>query len=59
MLFNCSVFQNVANGLSGTPMAQLPHEEKRKLVEEACKAAYADEFIERLPQVRWKSDPDW
>ncbi|CAM1507486.1 Fc.00g071270.m01.CDS01 [Cosmosporella sp. VM-42] len=49
VLFNGTVFQNVAYGLSGTPQAELPHDEKYKLVENACKAAYAYEFIEKLP----------
>ncbi|KAF7559914.1 hypothetical protein G7046_g4252 [Stylonectria norvegica] len=50
VLFNGSVFQNVASGLAGTPQAELPVEEKYKLVEEACKAAYAYEFVEKLPK---------
>jgi ATP-binding cassette subfamily B (MDR/TAP) protein 1 len=32
-------------------MAQLPEDEKQKLVEEACRSAYAEEFIEKLPKV--------
>jgi ATP-binding cassette, subfamily B (MDR/TAP), member 1 len=50
IMFNGTVYQNVAYGLSGTPMADLPDEEKQKLVEDACKAAYAHEFVERLPK---------
>ncbi|KAH6894643.1 P-loop containing nucleoside triphosphate hydrolase protein [Thelonectria olida] len=50
VLFNGTVFQNVAYGLSGTPQATLPDDEKYKLVKDACKAAYAYEFIERLPK---------
>ncbi|KAK3364499.1 P-loop containing nucleoside triphosphate hydrolase protein [Lasiosphaeria hispida] len=50
VLFNGTVFQNVANGLSGTPMADLDDEHKRKLVEDACLAAFAHEFIEEMPR---------
>lgn len=32
-------------------MATLPEAEKRRLVVEACEAAYAHGFIERLPNV--------
>ncbi|KAH7112747.1 hypothetical protein B0J13DRAFT_657575 [Dactylonectria estremocensis] len=48
-LFSGSIFQNVVDGLTGTDMANLPEDEKRKLVIEACKSAYAHDFIERLP----------
>ncbi|KPM36679.1 Multidrug resistance protein 1 [Neonectria ditissima] len=48
-LFSGSIFQNVADGLTGTVMADFSEEERRKLVVEACKSAYAHEFIERLP----------
>lgn len=57
VLFNGTVFQNVAHGLAGTPMAKLPDEEKRKLVEEACRAAYAQEFVEKLPKVWMTPNP--
>ncbi|KPM43758.1 Leptomycin B resistance protein pmd1 [Neonectria ditissima] len=50
VLFSGTVFENVAYGLAGTPQAELPDDEKYKLVEEACKAAYAYEFIEKLPK---------
>ena len=46
-----TVFQNVVNGLAGTPMADLSDEEKQRLVEDACRAAYAHDFIEQLPEV--------
>ncbi|KAK6514979.1 hypothetical protein TWF506_007337 [Arthrobotrys conoides] len=49
VLFNGTIFENIAYGLSGTPEAGLSEDEKFKLVEEACKAAYAHEFIEKLP----------
>lgn len=51
VMFNGTVYENVANGLSGTPMADLDEEQKRKLVQEACQAAFAHEFIEKMPQV--------
>ncbi|KAF2676906.1 P-loop containing nucleoside triphosphate hydrolase protein [Lentithecium fluviatile CBS 122367] len=50
VLFSGTVFENVAHGLFGTDKAVLPEAEQRSLVEKACKAAYADEFIERLPK---------
>lgn len=53
VLFSGSVFDNVAFGLYGTEKGNLSETEQRALVEKACKAAYADEFIERLPKV-WR-----
>ncbi|KAK7430443.1 hypothetical protein QQZ08_002962 [Neonectria magnoliae] len=50
VLFSGTVFQNVSYGLAGIPQADLPEDEKHKFVEEACKAAYAYEFIEKLPK---------
>lgn len=49
-LFNDTVFNNVKFGLLGTEMMQYPAEKIRELVEEACIEAFADEFIQRLPQ---------
>lgn len=49
-LFNDTLFNNVAYGLCGTPLEDKSKEEKQKMVEAACKEAYADEFIERLPK---------
>ncbi|KJZ70341.1 hypothetical protein HIM_10270 [Hirsutella minnesotensis 3608] len=48
-LFSGTISQNVADGLTGTDMDGLANEEKQRLVIEACKAAYAHEFIEGLP----------
>ncbi|OTB05178.1 hypothetical protein M426DRAFT_10775 [Hypoxylon sp. CI-4A] len=48
-LFNDTIFGNVANGLIGTQWADEPEERKRELVREACEEAYAEEFINRLP----------
>lgn len=48
-MFNGTVYENVVNGLYGTPMAEFDEAAKRKLVEEACRAAFAHEFIEKMP----------
>ncbi|KAI1339085.1 ABC transporter-like protein [Xylariaceae sp. FL0016] len=48
-LFNQTIFQNVAHGLTGTEWQDADHNTKRELVENACKEAFADEFIARLP----------
>ena len=50
-LFNDTIFNNVAHGLIGSQWQDEPEEIKRALVTEACKEAYADEFIDRLPDV--------
>jgi ATP-binding cassette subfamily B (MDR/TAP) protein 1 len=49
-LFNDTIFNNVANGLSGTKYNDLPKEEKIAMVKQACDEAYASGFIERLPE---------
>lgn len=51
VLFSGTVFENVAYGLLGTEKAQLPEPEQRALVGEACKSAFADDFIKNLPNV--------
>lgn len=48
-LFNDSVYTNVMHGLIGTQWENEPLEVKQELVREACKEAFADEFIDRLP----------
>ncbi|KAK5132148.1 hypothetical protein LTR08_000305 [Meristemomyces frigidus] len=48
-LFNESIYSNVARGLTGSRWAMEPQAQQRAMVEEACREAYADEFIERLP----------
>ncbi|WYZ43676.1 hypothetical protein EsH8_VII_000112 [Colletotrichum jinshuiense] len=48
-LFNDTIFRNVAYGLIGSAWEDAPEEEKRQLVKEACHEAFADEFIDRLP----------
>ncbi|OAA54731.1 ABC transporter transmembrane region [Niveomyces insectorum RCEF 264] len=48
-LFNDSIFNNVAFGLVGSEFEDASSDEKRRLVEEACAEAFANEFIDRLP----------
>jgi ABC-type multidrug transport system fused ATPase/permease subunit len=50
-LFNDTIYNNVAHGLSGTEWEHKTKEEKLEMVKDACKEAYADEFISKLPQV--------
>ncbi|KAJ3550119.1 hypothetical protein NM208_g159 [Fusarium decemcellulare] len=50
-LFNDTIFNNVANGLIGSEWEHEPEARKREMVQEACEEAYADEFINRLPDV--------
>jgi ATP-binding cassette, subfamily B (MDR/TAP), member 1 len=50
-LFNDSIFNNVAFGLIGSQWENEPGEFKKQLVEDACKEAFADEFIVQFPQV--------
>ncbi|KXH37252.1 ATP-binding cassette sub-family B member 5 [Colletotrichum simmondsii] len=49
VLFNATVFDNIANGLVGTAWATATHEEQMSRVREAAKLAFADEFIVNLP----------
>lgn len=51
MLFSGSIFQNVVDGLVGTDLADLCETEKRERVIESCRAAFAHDFIQDLPQV--------
>ncbi|RCI16684.1 hypothetical protein L249_1739 [Ophiocordyceps polyrhachis-furcata BCC 54312] len=48
-LLSGTVYQNVVDGLAATDLAGVPDDEKRRLVIEACQAAYAHDFIEDLP----------
>ncbi|KAH1862680.1 hypothetical protein KXW42_006259 [Aspergillus fumigatus] len=50
VLFSGTIFDNVAFGLEGTSYAEAPYEQKLALVKEACRDAYAHEFIENLPR---------
>ncbi|POR32079.1 Multidrug resistance protein 1B [Tolypocladium paradoxum] len=49
-LFNDTIYRNVANGLVGSEWEHEPEEKKRELVRGACKEAFADEFIDKLPE---------
>ncbi|KAN0113306.1 ABC transporter-like protein [Hyaloscypha variabilis] len=49
-LFNDTISKNVEYGLVGTEWEHGTQRQKRKLVEQACKEAFADEFISRLPE---------
>ncbi|KAE8392149.1 P-loop containing nucleoside triphosphate hydrolase protein [Aspergillus alliaceus] len=49
ILFNGSVFENIANGLIGTPWEAASFEEQQKRVEDAAKLAFAHDFIMNLP----------
>lgn len=50
-IFSDTIFNNIANGLYGSRWENVDPDEKKRLVEEACKEAFADEFIKRLPEV--------
>lgn len=52
-VFNDTIFKNVEFGLIGSPWEHEDAETKKKLVEAACKEAYADEYISRLPLVSY------
>ncbi|RDW76527.1 ABC transporter ATP-binding protein [Aspergillus mulundensis] len=49
-LFNDTIYGNIARGLIGTPWDGESDERKRDRVVEACREAFADEFIDKLPQ---------
>lgn len=49
MLFQGSVFDNIAYGLVGTPWENASREEKMVHVQEAAKTAFAHDFITELP----------
>ncbi|EEU47211.1 uncharacterized protein NECHADRAFT_91658 [Fusarium vanettenii 77-13-4] len=49
-LFNDTVYENVARGLIGPRWEEEAEEVKRELVKKACQEAFADEFIDKLPQ---------
>jgi ATP-binding cassette subfamily B (MDR/TAP) protein 1 len=48
-LFNETILNNVTKGLIGSQWEGASASKKQELVEEACKEAFADEFIHRLP----------
>ncbi|KAK1977033.1 P-loop containing nucleoside triphosphate hydrolase protein [Colletotrichum cereale] len=50
VLFDGTVFQNIANGLIGTPWETVAHGEQMERVKQAAKLAFADDFISDLPK---------
>ncbi|RSL41153.1 hypothetical protein CEP53_012931 [Fusarium sp. AF-6] len=49
VLFNGTVFENIANGLIGTGWETASHQEQLERVRQSAKLAFADEFIVNLP----------
>ncbi|KAF5857815.1 hypothetical protein ETB97_005224 [Aspergillus alliaceus] len=49
-LFNDTIFNNVSFGLTGTKWEKEADEVKKEMVENACREAFAEEFINRLPE---------
>ncbi|KAH7271030.1 P-loop containing nucleoside triphosphate hydrolase protein [Fusarium solani] len=49
-LFNDTIYENVARGLIRSRWEEEPEEVKRGLVKKACQEAFANEFIDKLPQ---------
>lgn len=50
VLFDTSVYRNVEYGLVGTEWEHASPKVKARMIKEACRDAFADEFISRLPQ---------
>jgi len=50
VLFSGTIFDNVAYGLLGTEHENASAEKKLQLVQDACKDAFAHEFVEQLPE---------
>ncbi|WDK12415.1 ABC transporter [Colletotrichum graminicola] len=50
VLFQGTVFENIANGLVGTPWENAPREEQLRRVQEAAKIAFAHDFVSQLPE---------
>jgi len=50
-IFNDTIRKNVEYGLIGSEWEDENEETKKTLVEQACKEAFADEFITKLPLV--------
>ncbi|KAK9762520.1 hypothetical protein K7432_011664 [Basidiobolus ranarum] len=48
-LFKCTIAENIAHGLIGSPHENASMENKMELVQEACKIANAHDFIMLLP----------
>lgn len=50
VLFNGTVFENISNGLVGTPWEHATVEEQQKRVEQAADFAFAHDFVSKLPE---------
>ncbi|KAH7478470.1 Leptomycin B resistance protein pmd1 [Fusarium oxysporum f. sp. matthiolae] len=50
VLFNGTVFENIADGLIGTSWENQPRQTQEEQVKHAAKLAFADEFIQNLPE---------
>ena len=50
-LFNDTIFRNIAYGLKGTEWENADIEKQKELVQEACREAFADEFVCQLEKV--------
>lgn len=50
VLFNGTVFENIANGLVGTAWEHATVEEQQRRVEQAADFAFAHDFISKLPE---------
>ena len=48
-IFNDTIYHNVSHGLVGSRYEEADEATKRHLVQEACREANVDEFLERLP----------
>ncbi|EWC45624.1 hypothetical protein DRE_05185 [Drechslerella stenobrocha 248] len=49
VLFNATIYENVAFGLIGTPYEHAAEEKKRELIEHACEMSNAAQFVTSLP----------
>ncbi|KAJ6264894.1 ABC multidrug transporter mdr1 [Drechslerella dactyloides] len=50
VLFNATIYENVAFGLIGTSYENAADEKKRQLIEQACEMSNAAQFINSLPE---------
>lgn len=50
VLFSGTIFENVAYGLLGTDNENASDEVKEQLVQNACKATFAHDFVQNLPE---------
>lgn len=51
ILFDASIYKNVELGLVGTAWEHADTRVKNRMIKEACRDAFADDFISRLPEV--------